>query len=300
MRVFTCVAELGSITKAAHLLDTTQSAVSRQVGALEAEIGGRLFHRTGRGVVLTELGRRIEPRIRSLLVELDRIGTEAKEMASIPAGDVHIGMLSSIAPRISTRLLQGVRRQYPEVRLHLFDGFSGQLDEKLANGRLDMALLFRYGESRGSDGETLAVLHSYLVGPPGDRLTRDPIVPFATLDHLPLVLPMFPNGIRASLDETARREQVAISLAVEADSIPVQIALASDPAEPVYAISSYYAVADAVRAGQLQAARIVSPGIDRSFCLAHSARRPASLATRKLAELVAQIARELVSMDPQT
>lgn len=298
MRVFTCVAELGSVTKAAHALDTTQSAVSRQVNALEAELGGRLFHRTGRGVVLTELGKRIEPRIRSVLVELDRIGTEAKAVAGIPAGDVHIGMLSTIAPQISTRLLQEVRRHCPEVRLHVFDGFSGQLDEKLADGRLDMALLFRYGDTADGNDESLGILHSYLAGPVGDPQTRGPTLEFAALDRLPLVLPMFPNGIRASLDKLARQHGVVISVALEADSIAVQLALASATTEPVYAIASYYAVADAVAAGTLQATRIVSPGIERTLTLAHSTRRPSSLATREVAGLIARIARELVAVDP--
>lgn len=297
MRVFACVAELGSITKAALLLDTTQSAVSRQINMLERELGGRLFQRTGRGMALTELGKRVEPRVRAVLVEMDRISAETKAMAGIPAGDVYIGMLTSIAPKLATRLLHEARRHCPEVRMHLYDGFSGRLNELLAEGRLDMALLFRY-EDAMRDDVALGTLHSYLVGPPNDPAMRKATFEFQSLDGLALALPMFPNGIRVALDRAAREQGVTISVGIESDSIPVQLALAALPDEPIYAIASYYAIAEAVSSGTLGASRLVAPGIERSLTLAYSPRRPSSLATRQIAAILAQLSRELIAVDP--
>ena len=62
LKLFTEVAELGSLTKTALLHGTTQPHISRQIGDLERACGGRLFQRTGRGVVLTDLGEQIMPR----------------------------------------------------------------------------------------------------------------------------------------------------------------------------------------------------------------------------------------------
>lgn len=67
--VFIKVAELGSLTKAATAIDVPQSMVSRHISQLEQQCGSRLFRRTGRGVVLTEFGEQIFPRIEALIAE---------------------------------------------------------------------------------------------------------------------------------------------------------------------------------------------------------------------------------------
>ena len=64
VRAFCSVAEGGSFSRAAAALGVAQSVLSRQVSALEGELGGRLFHRTGRGVQATELGQALLPRAR--------------------------------------------------------------------------------------------------------------------------------------------------------------------------------------------------------------------------------------------
>ncbi|MBE0615696.1 MAG: LysR family transcriptional regulator, partial [Burkholderiales bacterium] len=67
LRAFGAVAAHGSFSRAAAVLGLDASALSRQVALLERELGGRLFHRTGRGVALTELGERLAPLARALL-----------------------------------------------------------------------------------------------------------------------------------------------------------------------------------------------------------------------------------------
>src|SRR6185295_5803920 len=66
-RSFVAVGELGSLTRAALFLDTSQSFLSRQVNALERECGARLFNRTGRGVELSDVGERLLPQVKELL-----------------------------------------------------------------------------------------------------------------------------------------------------------------------------------------------------------------------------------------
>ncbi len=61
LKLFIQVAEAGSLSKAAVLLDSVQSAISRQIAALERDCGRRLFDRTGRGVTLTDFGKRVFP-----------------------------------------------------------------------------------------------------------------------------------------------------------------------------------------------------------------------------------------------
>ena len=68
-KLFIDAAELGSLSKVAVAYGTSQPHISRQISELEQECGGRLFQRTGRGVVLTELGQRVAPKVRAWLAE---------------------------------------------------------------------------------------------------------------------------------------------------------------------------------------------------------------------------------------
>ena len=92
-RLFLEVAELGSFTKVAAQRHTVQSHISRQVSELEQQCGGALFRRTGRGVVLTELGRHVEGRVRTWLRDTDRLLTDIRADAGVPMGAVRVAVL---------------------------------------------------------------------------------------------------------------------------------------------------------------------------------------------------------------
>ena len=79
LKAFVEVATQGSYVRAANTLGIAQSALSRQVSALERGIGGRLFHRTGRGVALTEIGERVLPQGRALIADATALKQAAQE-----------------------------------------------------------------------------------------------------------------------------------------------------------------------------------------------------------------------------
>ena len=79
-KLFIDAAELGSLSKVALAYGTSQPHISRQIGELERECGGRLFQRTGRGVALTDLGQRIAPRIRAWLASTEQLANEVRNL----------------------------------------------------------------------------------------------------------------------------------------------------------------------------------------------------------------------------
>ena len=93
LRTFVGVASNGSYARTASIVGIAQSALSRQLSALERDIGGRLFHRTGRGVVLTELGERMLPRARALVADAEAWERTAKQERSDPHGEVTLGVV---------------------------------------------------------------------------------------------------------------------------------------------------------------------------------------------------------------
>ncbi len=142
------------------------SATSASVSScfrFEAEWGDRLFERTGRGVVLSEFGRRVMPQVELLLAQSARLRDEIKDSAGVPSGVVRIGVLSSMARQLVARLFESLRARAPGVRLHFTEGFSGQLDEQLASGRLDIAVISRYGPAARQDEDVMGQVTTYLV-----------------------------------------------------------------------------------------------------------------------------------------
>ena len=296
LRLFVQVAEVGSLTKAAVMLDTAQPAISRQIGQLEREWGGRLFHRTGRGVALTELGLRILPRAKALLAQAGELAEDIKGTAGVPSGDVRIGLLPSLSQPLISLLFRRTRTSFPKLRLHVYEGSTGQIEEWLATDRIDIAIRYRYGRSLPRGELALAVVDTHLIGPAGDSVSRAPTVRFARLDQLPLVLPGPPNALRVLLDQTAKRLRISLSVVMEADSLPLQTAAAAE--NRCYTILPAHAVREALQAGRVQASRIVSPGISRTIALGTTTQRPLTAGGREVVKLVREIVSTMVGTGP--
>lgn len=287
MELFVQAAELGSLTRAAVKLDLTQPGASRRIAALEESFGGRLFHRTGRGVRLTELGASVLPRVKRLLDDVERMVVDARDAAGKPVGIVTLGVLPSVSRPFVSRLYREVRERFPSVRLQIDEAFGGLLDEAVANGTVDLAILNRYGSSPPEHEELLAHVDMCLIGWKGDALTAKPTVPFQSLDGLSMLMPSAPATWHALLEKIARRHGVRLASAMVVDSVPVICDVVAEGG--CYAILPGYAVRRDVERGHLQCAKIVKPGIARMVTLSITSQRPMSIATREVARLVRRI-----------
>lgn len=286
-RLFLEVAELGSFTRAAAQRHTVQSHISRQISELESACGGPLFRRTGRGVALTELGQRVQARVRGWVRDTDQLLADIRADAGLPMGEVRLAILPSAAHPLITRLHRRLQTEYPLIRLNIREGQGGELDTLLDTGSVDMAVLFRFRKPTGADEKLLATAGTYLVSMPGDRLTRDGTVDFARLEGLRLVLPRRPSHWRAVLDETARSKGFALQAEVEADSLRVQKELVAH-SPGLYSVLGPFSVAEEMRAGGLQAARIVSPDLRRYVTLALPKQGQLTPAAKVVARLIGE------------
>ena len=284
--------EAGSLSKVCAARGIAQSALSKQIAGLERDFDAKLFHRTGRGLVLTEFGQAIMPRVGSILSEVDALRAEISAHAGVPSGPVRLAMQTSITQFVVGALFQRVLRDYPQVELRLMEGFSGSIEEWLANGRADVGVLARYeGVHAARTDEALNTADLYLVAPAGDPLTAQPQIRFADLAHLPLVLPGIPDGLRLMLTETARKLEVPIHVAVEVDSLTAMKEIVAGGSG--YTILTRQAVRFELAQKRLQVARIVEPTLTRTLVLSTSVHRPMTLASRAVASLIREIGREL-------
>ncbi len=288
-KLFTDAAEMGSLSKVAIAYGTSQPQISRRIGDLERECGGRLFQRTGRGVALTELGQRIVPRIRAWLTSTEQLANDVRTSAGTPIGTVRIGTLPSTAHPLLTTLFYRLKKRYPLVQLAVREGQGAQLETWLEDGSVDLAVLYRTSPTPRNGDTYLVETATYLVGPEGDKVTSHATVAFSALDHLPLVLFCRPSSWRNRLEELSTAHGITLNVALEADSLSLQTQIVAGGG--MYALLGPYAIASAQRNCRLQAAKIVKPSVTRHIALAMSRHGEMTLACRT----VMQIAREVAS-----
>lgn len=283
LHAFVRVSELGSLTKAAVALGVTQPSLSRVIGTLERDSGGPLFHRTGRGVSLTELGETALPRARALIVDAEQLLTDMRDLGRAPSGGVTLGILPSMMSPLAATLFDDLRTRLPGIRLRILEGFSEQIERWVAEGRVDVGLLSRYRAHRGKRDDVLLTSRLLLVGPAGPEGLPERIE-FSRLARLPLVLPASPNGLRVMLDETARKQRLKLNVVLEADSLEAQKSVVQRC--NCYALLSPQAIFDDLKADRLTASRIVKPELTRVVVVTTSTHRPLSRAGREVLRTV--------------
>ena len=130
LRVFHAAAEAGSFTHAAETLRLSQSAISRQVSALEQDVGVPLFHRHARGLVLTEQGEMLFRTAHDVLMKLENIRTQLTETKDRPSGILRVTTTGGLGAGWLTERLQEFLDLYPDIQLQLI----------LANEELDLVM----------------------------------------------------------------------------------------------------------------------------------------------------------------
>ena len=130
LRVFHAAAEAGSFTHAAETLHLSQSAISRQVSALEHDVGVALFHRHARGLVLTEQGEMLFRTAHDVLMKLETIKSRLTETKDRPSGVLRVTTTVGLGAGWLTERVQEFIELYPEISLQLI----------LANEELDLTM----------------------------------------------------------------------------------------------------------------------------------------------------------------
>jgi DNA-binding transcriptional LysR family regulator len=141
LEVFRAVARSGSITSAARSLRFTQSAVSRQVAALESDLGVALFDRLPRGVALTEEGRSLLPHAEAVLERLDRARRELAAIRDGGGGRLRVGAFPTAVAALVPQALAAFRDRHPEVALSLVEGLTPRLLGRLDAGDADVVVV---------------------------------------------------------------------------------------------------------------------------------------------------------------
>jgi LysR family nitrogen assimilation transcriptional regulator len=256
---------------------------------LEKECGGRLFQRTGRGVVLTELGQRIVPKVRAWMASTEQLANDVRTSAGTPIGKVRIGSLPSTAHPLVSTLYKRLKERYPLIQLAVREGQGAQLETWLEDGSVDLAILYRTSLLPKNGDAYIVETSTYLVSAPDDPLTMRPTVPFSALNNLPLVLFCRPSSWRNHLEEISAERGISLNVVLEADSLSLQTQIVSEGG--VYALLGPYAVDALSKQSRLQSSKLVAPVVTRHIALAMSRHGNMTLACRTVMQVAREIAK---------
>jgi DNA-binding transcriptional LysR family regulator len=152
LRILKEVAHRGSFSAAADALSYTQSAVSQQIGALEAETGMTLLERHPRGVSLTAAGQTLVGHAEGVLADLDAAEAALAAIAGLRGGRLRMASFPTAGATLMPLAIATFRSRHPDVELTLAEGEPEQIEPRLRAGELDLALLFEFDAS-GVEGK---------------------------------------------------------------------------------------------------------------------------------------------------
>ncbi|MBN3856297.1 LysR family transcriptional regulator [Paraburkholderia sp. Ac-20340] len=290
LRYFVNIVDYGSLGKAAEKLFVAQPSLSQQIAKLEDDLGVPLLVRSPQGVKPTASGQALYRHARLVLHQMEQLRQEVREGAGAESGTVAIGLPTTMASVLAMPVFERVRERFPGIRLQFFESMSGYLNELLANGRLDLAILFRDTPTPGISALPVLDEELYVMGEPGVP-ARARTCTLASLADVPLVAPGVANGLRLLIERTFAREQVPLNIIADIDSLPMLLSAAQSGAASTILPASALALRASTERPKMR--RIVDPMIRRPASICWPNALPVSSASLAVRRTICELIEEL-------
>lgn len=213
LQYFLRVAELGSINRAALDLNLSQPALSRNIAALEHEVGTALFLRRRDGVKLTEAGRLFADRARPLLGQFALIKEEVGQTA---AGQVTLGLPQAWQNVFTIAFLGQFVQRHPAVALKIYDGVSNILRDYLLSGLVDICIMpFEPLSPLGYTQTPLVREPMIALGDAKAGFRPAEEVPLSALENSWIIMPGRTNVLRQQVEQAFMRRGMRMRMQVE-------------------------------------------------------------------------------------
>ncbi len=219
VRAVIAVCEEGSFTRAAVRENATQSGISQHVAAAERTLGVKLFERSSAGVKATPAGLRYYKRCVEAVGQLESAHEEVRGFAGLVSGDLRVGLMPTLTRGALAPTLERFVPRYPDVRLHLVEGYSGVLTEMVLADDLDFAVVPTFEGRVGLKSRLLVRDREMLVSSP--RLGFTPLAPVRLKDCGPpkIVVPGRSKVRRRNIETYFQTHGVEVANMIEMDAM---------------------------------------------------------------------------------
>ena len=285
-RIFYVVAKNGNITRASEELLISQPAISKSIKNLEEQLGGQLFVRSKRGVVLTEEGKAFYNYIKQAIEYISSAENKFSELINLETGCIKIGVSATLTKEFLLPYLKKFHSLYPHVDIQIDTNLSPVLIHKLKNGLIDIVILNLNNEVYGNDVEIIkckevhdcfAVSNKY-----GCLLNKK--VTLKEISEYPLILQMKGSNTRTFFDEFTKNNDVVLTPNIELASYSLVVEFAKIGLGVGYVTKEY--ISNELEKGELSVIDLEEEIPSRYLGIAISKNHLPNFSAKKLMEMI--------------
>lgn len=216
-RIFYVVANHSNITKASEELNISQPAISKAIKNLEDQLGGYLFVRTKRGVVLTEEGKEFYNYIKQAIEYINNAENKFTDLINLETGCIKIGISTTLTKEFLLPYLEKFHSLYPKIDIQITTNLTSELIPKLKNGLIDIIILNLNDKNYGNDIEIIKCrkIHDCFVTNNKYNNLINKEISLKELNNYPLILQSKGSNTREFLDNFTKENGVILKPNIE-------------------------------------------------------------------------------------
>lgn len=297
LKYFLAVADSGSLSRAALEVFIAQSALSKQIGELEQELGVQLLNRSRTGVTMTEAGKTFYAYAQAILKQLGDAKAAVRSSPQSIVGAVVLAFPQSVSGELTLPLplIRAAREQLPGVSLHLNEELTGNMLDRLRQGHIDLAI---FSPVEGQPDmvflpfveEELYLLRS---AEPLEGLPDEGDVDLASVARHAVIMPAQQHHHCTRAPFAAALAQAGLPLKVAAEINSVHILMAAVEAGMAPTVMPHALATHEIAQGRMRAHRIRPERASRILAVCHCRQIPMTNAKKAVCELVFSAARQL-------
>lgn len=288
LRYFARIVELESLTAAAQDLHVAQPSLSQHLANLESELGTKLLTRGAHGATPTAAGELLYRHARAILKQIQTAEIAIRSEALDPGGHVSLGLPTSTSQMLSATLIQELTARYKNLSLEIIEAPTADLARAVSKQRMDLAIAVDPKATSSMDVVPLLSEELLIVGRPG--WTNTDTVRLEETAELPMVLPSFPNSVRAKMELACNA--AGLQYRVIAESAAASVMLDVARAGIAWTILPWSALGE--RESTVSFASIAGLPLRRSLALCTSKAAASDLACSTVARTITEICRRKI------
>ena len=206
--VFMAVAEKLSFSKAAEELFISQPAVTKHIKELEAKLNAALFDRKGNKIYLTQAGKLTYQHLRQIRQQYHEMDFELGRLSDAHRGLLQIGASSTISQYMIPAVLAAFHQRYPQIKLDLFNGNSFEMEQKLLNNEIDLALVENDSSQANIRYVDFMPDEIVAVAASNQLVAKRKVLTVADLQEIPMVLREKGSGTLEVIQHALAKQQI--------------------------------------------------------------------------------------------
>ena len=285
-KIFYEVAKEQNITKASENLNISQPAISKTIKLLEEKLGGTLFVRTKKGVILTEEGKEFYSYINKAMEYINSAENKFSDLINLETGVIKIGVNSTLTKEFLLPYLEIFNKSYPKIDIQITNGITSHLINELKNGLIDIVFLNLNDKDYGNDIDIIKCkkIHDIFIASKKYSELNDKVISLNELKNYPLIFQAKGSNTRNFLDNFLKEKNITLKPNIELASYSLVTEFCKAGFGIGYAVKEF--VQKDLNEGKIFSLKIKENIPERYIGFAISNKHLPSFSTKKLIEII--------------